>query len=63
MMLCPTFWTALGPRGRVFLLIHELAHLVFNIDHDHNFRHADCYAAFASAAGSGGWNGVPACRP
>jgi hypothetical protein len=45
------------------LLIHEVAHLAFNIRHARNFSHADCYAAYASAASSGGWVGVPPCQP
>jgi hypothetical protein len=62
-MLCPNFWTGMGPGGRTYLLIHELAHLVFNVDHVRNFSHADCYASFASDAATAGWVGVPACRP
>jgi hypothetical protein len=62
-MLCPDFWTGYSPGGRSYLLIHEGAHMTFNIWHAHNFRHADCYAAFASDAANGGWVGGPACQP
>lgn len=52
-MLCPRFWTfSLDVQSQ--LLIHEAAHTVFRIYHDHNFRHADCYAAYAADA-----RGVP----
>ncbi len=61
-MLCPQFWSD-SMRTQTFLLIHEVAHLAFNIRHGANFSHADCYANYAADAGTGGWNGIPPCAP
>jgi hypothetical protein len=60
-MLCPAFWR-LSLRRAAQLLIHEAGHLVFGIRHGRNFRHADCYAAFAADAGGRASTTTPVCR-
>jgi hypothetical protein len=61
-MLCPQFWT-IAPNEQSQLLIHEAAHSLFGILHNHNFTHADCYAAYAADAQGKTSSTTPACVP
>lgn len=60
--LCPTFWN-LRFAVQTQLLIHEVAHAIFDIGHDHNFKHADCYAAYAADASAVPSPTAPVCTP
>ncbi len=61
-MLCPGFWT-MAPDVQSQLLIHEAAHSLFGILHNHNFTHADCYAAYAADAQGKTSPTTPVCVP
>jgi hypothetical protein len=61
-MLCPDFWT-FSRDDQAQLLIHEAAHSIFGILHTHNFRHADCYAAYAADARGVASPTTPVCVP
>jgi hypothetical protein len=61
-MLCPSFW-GLSQNVQSQLLIHEVAHSIFGILHQHGFTHADCYAAFAADAQGRASPTFPACTP
>lgn len=61
-MLCPRFWT-FSLDAMAQLLIHEVAHSIFRIEHQHGFTHADCYAAFAADAQGRASPTIPACVP
>jgi hypothetical protein len=61
-LLCPNFWN-LGRDVQSQLLIHEVAHTLFGVSHGRNFRHADCYAAYAADARGVASPTSPVCVP